>query len=196
MRTRLIEVLDDGTQLYCLVTQFEEIDAENCKKIGIPTNYTIYNTFRGSYISTFAGYNFHPEYGESRVSSKEYSGTFKAIGTVIKFIENIKYLPDVLDVGAVRNFYNIVKGYDSVLEGVQESISDFNNEDLRKIIFKAFSRIHILIVHSKTKEHVYETSSSWNDEYAYSKYLWIPVPELDTKNIHEYEISPFKYEVL
>lgn len=189
MKNRIFEVHDSGTEMYCMVTQFEKIDQDICKKIGIPIDYKIINVFGGgSSVCTFAGYNFDPEYFENKVFTEKYEGTYKAIGNIINSTKDIRYLPEVFDVEATRNFYNHIKSGSFNITDALEKISDNDNgnDNLRKILIKTEYAYIIRIYDIEKKEEIFGKSSFGTDEkYCVPEYLWLPIKELDKSLIPE-----------
>ena len=188
MKNRIFEIHDTGTEMYCMVTQFEEIDKEICDKIGIPTNYKIINVFGGgASVCTFAGYNFNPDFFENKIFTEEYEGTYKAIGNIINSTKDIRYLPEVFDVEATRNFYNNVKCGSFDITDMLEIISDNDNgnNNLRKILIKTEHAYKIKVYDIEKKLEIFEKSSFRDEKNCVPEYLWLPIKELDKVLISE-----------
>lgn len=197
MRTRLLTILDSMTEIYCLITEFEETDAEICKKIGIPTNFRILNFFSGSYIIPFAGYDFHPEYFKNRVKLEDFAGTYKATGIILKQTKNIKVLPNPMNVEEIRNHYiRMLHSRDSLLQKIMEKVNEYEPEKLRKIIFIALKSIHISIINLESKEVIYEAYSTWKKEMVLPLYLWVPLKKITDEELTEVKLSLFPIQRL
>ncbi len=194
MKNRLLKIKDSGTELYCIVNQFEEIDKEKCNKIGIPTNYRIINVFNGTRVCTFAGYNFNPEYFENRVFEESYEGTFKAIGNVLNSSKDLKYLPDEINVEQIRKYYNSIKCNTINIEQILEDVSVYDSDKLCKMLYIQNDCIKISIFDTETKDCIFEeaTSSKWLNNYIAS-YLWIPVKEISVAELSSYKFTSFNY---
>ncbi len=188
MKNRIFEIHDTGTEMYCMVTQFEKIDQDICEKIGIPIDYKIINVFGGgSSVCTFAGYNFDPEYFENKVFTEKYEGTYKAIGNIINSTKDIRYLPEVFNVESTRNFYNHIKCGSFNITKALEIISDYDNgnNNLRKILIKTEHAYMIKIYDIERKEEIFQKSSFSEERYCVPEYLWLPIKELDKNLIPE-----------
>jgi len=194
MKNRLIKIHDDYTEMYCHITQFEDIDKEICSKIGISPGYTIINSFPASYVSTVAGYGFHPGYFENRVIEEKYEGTFKAIGTAINSFKDIKYLPNPLNVSKIRNLTNHINGSNHRILDIIHSLEDENKSDLRKVIYILYKSPHLLIVNIRTNERIYELSSSAPLESFIPTFLWLSVQPFSLVELENYDsqMSRFK----
>ena len=196
MRTRLLKILDEGTSMHCLVTQFEPSDIKECQSIGIDTSFKILNVFQDSYISTFAGYKFSKDYFKNRVRKDVYEGTSKAIGRIVDQIQDIRYLPNPLNVCAARETYNKINSGMIYLSEIISIISDETEEYLKKTIFSTSNYIHLCIVNVKTSKVIWETYSSWNEAEAFCIYLWIPLNPMSSEEKEKIKVSEVKVEFL
>ena len=192
MKHRLIEILDAGTVMYAHITQFEKIDEEICAKIGIRTDYVILNIFHGSYVNTFAGYDFDKDYFNSKTINKDYKSTDKGIGLAIKSVNDIKYLPDPLNVEHAR-MLSIYIDHDSGIDinNIYQEINDYDHKDLRKVLYMPFNSPRFDIINIKTNEIVYWRFSTGKIKDMIPLYLWLPIKPI-TKN----ELKNSKYETL
>ena len=159
MKTRLIRIKDTWTDFFCVLTQFESVDEEYCRQIGINTDYKILNCFESSGVCTFAGY-LSSEFFENKVFSRSFTGTYGAIGNVLKSIGNeIKYLPETLDVEKTRNFFNEINNDPLGLHHFEDALIDdyaWNKIRKRKIHIQNGFRIELCV----------EDENEWKCEYS------------------------------
>jgi hypothetical protein len=197
MRTKVINVLDEGTDIYYVITQFEQSDHEICKKIGIPTNYTIINQISGSYTSTIAAYNFDPRYFENRVKENFIHGTDRAVVTMLHFIKDVKHIPDQVNVAHIRNLYNSLYKVISPIKQLAECINEYSNsKNLRKVFFKShFDWTGVALFDVITKELIYKRTLGSKIQQSYPDYLWIPVKETTINEIENVDLETYRSEI-
>jgi hypothetical protein len=183
MKTRLIRIKDTWTDFFCVLTQFESVDKDFCDKIGIGTDYKILNGFEGSNVCTFAGY-LSDNFFENKVCSRSFEGTYKAIGNILRSIGNeIKYLPETLDVEKTRNFFNDINSDYLGLRGFINGLSDdyaWDEIRKRKTTIQDGFQIELCIEDESGWKCVYSrdfTKSQYEIERAIIIYLWLPYEE-------------------
>lgn len=195
MKNKLFTILDDSTEIYCHITQFEEIDVEACKKIGINPGYTIINSFYGSYVSTIAGYGYNPHhYYENKIITNQ-NGTINSIPMIIHYIKDIKYLPNKLDVSYTRNLFLKIEQGSLDLEDILETISSENRENLRKILFSTKFSSNLAIIDMLTNKIIYEAKSFGTIKTWIPTYLWIPLKPITLEETKMTKLSPFNIEI-
>lgn len=183
MKTRLIRIKDTWTEFFCVLTQFESVDEEYCRQIGINTDYKILNCFESSGVCTFAGY-LTSDFFENKVFSRSFTGTYGAIGEVLKSIGNeIKYLPETLDVEKTRKFFNEINNDPLGLYHFEEALIDdyaWNKIRKRKINIQNGFRIELCVEEGNEWKCKYSreyTKVQHEIERAIMIYLWLPCEE-------------------
>lgn len=189
MKSRLIQIKDADTDFFCILHQFDPVDEAFCKQIGVSTNYKILNCFEGTYVSTFAGDLLDDFFHNKIVTYSTFTGSYKAIGDVLKAVGNeIKYLPDVLNVEKTRLFYNSVKGdplgLNGLIQDVNEVITNFDECDIKKRLTPIANGMSIHIFHDdgNTQKKILEKKYTGHDkesielekQRATMIFLWLP----------------------
>lgn len=179
MKTRLLKILDKDTSYFCVVNQFENTDEKICQEIGISTNYRIINEFKGSCVCTYASYDFHPSHFQNKVVDAEsYEGTTKAIGNILNSIGDLRYLPEEINAESVRNYYNVLKGFDPFLEKYKEMDPVYNAE-LRKILFQSNGKYYLKIFDLNDNNRCVFEQFFPKKELIVPIYLLLPEEKLD-----------------
>ena len=143
-------------------------------------------------MSTFAG-NLLDDFFENKiVTHSTFTGTYKAIGDVLKAIGNeIKYLPDVLNVEKTRLFYISVKGdplgLNGLIDDVNEVITGFDECNIRKRLTSVKNGMCIQIFHDDgiTQQMILEKNYTGRDKESIDRqrqraimiFLWLPYEE-------------------
>ncbi len=199
MRTKIVKVLDDYTEIFYLITQFEEIDIGLCKRIGVNPGFKIVNQLKGKYVGTFSGYSFIPDTYQDikyQTHSLDIHGTINAFGILLTATDDIKYIPNEVDVSNIQHFYLRIGYQRSFFDNIFEVIVDCDRSSLRKYLFKSLRNIHLSIYDIENNELIYDTSSSCGKEYILAKYLWVPIKEISKEELSKIEISPFMYNLI
>lgn len=193
MKSRLIRIKDTDTDFFCILHQFDPIDEVFCRQIGINTNYKILNCFEGTYVSTFAGNLLDDFFDNKTVTHSTFTGTYKAIGDVLKAVGNeIKYLPDVLNVEKTRLFYISVEGdplgLNELIQNVNEVITNFDECNIRKRLTSLKNGICIQIFHAdgNTQQKILEINYTGHDKESINLekqratmiFLWLPYEKI------------------
>lgn len=199
MITKVFEVLDEWTRMFIMVVQFEEVDKDLCHKIGIAPGFKIINRLRGRVVDCFAGYEFDPNdfYYKPESQAKQFvsDGTINAFSILISYTEDIKKLPNTIDVDFVRDFWvKTSRGY-FISDGIFETLEESDDHELRKCIYKWGNLNHLAIIDLDTEEVVYDVGSQ-DIERLITEYLWIPAKEATIEEIKPIQLSPFKYVLI
>ena len=189
MITRIVKVKDYLTCMYFLVTQFEEVDKTECEKIGIAPGFKIINRISGRVVDTFAGYEFDPErYDESIAEqSKKYvpDGTSHAFGLLLNEFEDIRKLPNEVDVEKIRNIWGRLNRMIFMDDGILKTVEENNIDNLRKCLYSRSRIMCIALIDINKNEMIYEQSSTSDLNAVLPRYLWIPVKEAELEYINK-----------
>jgi len=197
MITRIFHVTDAITSEYFLVTLFEEVDLPVCQHMGISPGFKIINRISGRVVESCAGYRFDPEsYCESMIEqSRKFiqDGTADTFGLLLSEIENIRKLPDTIDVEQIREFWIKVSRSKLVSSSIIETISECGSDSLVKCLYSGGRMHHIALIDSSQNKVVYDMSTTSTElEYILPEYLWIPVREGDIEYLNKIDIYPFQ----
>ena len=195
MITRIFHVTDEFTSMYFLVTVFEEIDKSICKKIGISPGFKIINRLSGRVVDSCAGYRFNPDFYDESIEdqSRKYisDGTSNAFGILLSDVENIKKLPETINVQQIREYWVKTNRMIFVDKDIIETIDEYGPEGLRKCLYATPFSKHIALVDISEDKVVYDVSTSMELKYIVPKYLWIPVEEGTSEYLDSVEICSF-----
>ena len=101
MKTKFVTLLDTGTQMSCLVLQFEEADRNFCKQAGFSPGLKIVLRFSGRAVSCIAGFELRDDYC-GKISDLSFEmvpdGTIRAFKEMLHYLEDIRMLPDEVNV--------------------------------------------------------------------------------------------------
>lgn len=200
MITKIFKVKDYATLIHYLVVQFEENDHEICKEIGIIPGFKIVNRMSGRVVDTFSGYNFDPEsdcYSLESQSRKFYSeGTSNAFGLLLNEIDNIKKLPNDIDVEQIRNMWVKSSLTQFIDEGIIETLEEYETNQIRKCLYSTPNNLHIALIDIIKKEVIYDIGSTYKLNFILPKYLWIPVQEADVEFLENIDINIMLKEII
>lgn len=193
MKIKNVRVIDEGTEMKFILLQTEECDMDLFKGTGIRTGYKIVIQITGG-IAAAGGFNFVPEYGSSlhersREIIKE-SGTTNALGLYLNSTDNIKSLPDCIDVNNLRKSWTALKSkYFTIkthLDRLYEEGVLAEEEQFKKVLFrtKILSGLNIAIVDQELKSLWTTHTSSERTQIA--DYLWIPFDEVEEDKWDEF----------
>ena len=200
MITRIFHVTDEYTSMYFLVTVFEEIDESICKEIGISPGFIIINRMSGRVVDSSAGYRFDPNsYDESiEDQSRKYviDGTSNAFGILLSDVNNIKKLPETVNVKQIREFWIKTSRMKFINDGILETIDEYGPERLRKCLYSTHYSKHISLIDITEDKVVFDEGSSMDLKYILPKYLWIPVEESRIDYLKSVDICSFMNKLL
>lgn len=200
MITRIFHVTDVYTSMYVLVTVFEEIDKSICKKIGISPGFKIINRMSGRVVDNSAGYRFDPNSSDESIEdqSRKYAidGTSSAFGILLSDVDNIKKLPETINVQQIREFWVKTSKIIFVDDNIIETIDEYGPERLRKCLYSTPYSKHISLIDISENKVVFDVGSSIGLKYTLPKYLWIPVEEGTTDYLNSVDICSFMKELL
>ena len=200
MITRIFHVTDEYTSMYFLVTVFEEVDKSICKEIGISPGFKIINRMSGRVVDSCAGYKFNPNFCNESIEdqSRKYvsDGTSNAFGILLSDVENIKKLPETINVQQIREYWVKTRRMSFVDKNIIETIDEYSPECLRKCLYSTPYSKHISLVDISEDKVVYDVSSSTDLKYLLPKYLWIPVEEGTIDYLNTVEICSFMEKLI
>ena len=186
MKIKYVNVFDEGTEMKFLLLQAEECDLDFFKNTGIRPGYKIVIQISGG-VAAAGGFEFIPEHGSSlhQLSSTiiSRSGTTNALGLFLNSVDNIKSLPDCIDVDNLRNSWLALKSkYRTIKTKLDELYEEevLNDEqDFRKVLYKKkyLSGIETAVV-NQNLESLWSTSST-NQNSQIADFLWIPFDEVN-----------------
>src|SRR5690349_1829052 len=105
MKTKFVNLLDTGTQMSCLVLQFEDTDKDFCKQAGFSPGLKIVLRFNGRAVSCIAGFELRDDYG-GKISDLNFKmepdGTIRAFKEMLHYVDDIRMLPDEVNVESWR----------------------------------------------------------------------------------------------
>ena len=200
MITRIFHVTDEGTLMYFLVTMFEEIDKSICKEIGISPGFKIINRMSGRVVDSSAGYKFNPDSYDGSIEdqSRKYvtDGTSNAFGILLSDIDNIKKLPETINVQQIREFWVKTSRIIFVDDSIIETIDEYGPERLRKCLYSTPYSKHISLIDISEDKVVFDSGSSMDLKYILPKYLWIPIEEGTIDYLNSVDICSFMKKLL
>lgn len=198
MITRIFEISDTHTKEFYLVIQFEDIDKALCTRLHISPGFKIVNRINGRQVQTFAGYKFNPidpyENIECQSSKLQVDGTIQSFGLLIGSIDDIKLLPEKIDLEFIRLYWIRLKN-SFVDKDMLEIIQENDKDDLRKVLYHSIQN-HIAIINIRTKEKLFDIGTTSTIERMVPEFLWIPVKEITKEEMADIEISPFRFDLI
>ena len=200
MISRIVEVLDSGTRMFFLITVFEDIDAKYCEKMNISPGFKVVNRISGRYVDCFAGYRFWPNTYDEDIESQSrkinVDGTATTFGMLLSEINDIRLIPDVVNVEAIRHYWIKSDASYFIGERLIAAIEENGSENLRKCLYKFMEPIHLCLINIADKSVVFDTGSTWELEDIIPKYLWVPVKEATHDELMTIELCSFRYQVI
>jgi len=190
----------------CIVLQFEEVDAPFCDAAGFSPGLKVVLRFYGRRVTCFAGYELRDDYGghlQELTGVMESDGTIRAFKELLHYVDDIRVLPDELDVRDIRKARDLVNR-PGVLHGLGDWLEDQNDWDLlRKVLFQCENCLmrdgkgpmHLAVVHATSGEVLYDTSTT-DAEYIRMQYLWTPLDVATPEELGRLVLSPLRYSVL
>jgi len=193
MRAKKLHLKDTYTHIPVVVLQFEAVDEDFCKQVGIGTDLKVIIKFTGKRAACIAGYRFSDKYEtlEEKVLPLELDGTIGTLAIILDQVNNIQHLPDVLDVEETRLAMNAIEHPHILHEHIREVLDDYRDHDvMRKVIYYNYSDwTAVAIIDIEQKQMVFQMSSTDRDRKV-AAYLWIPLEPATME-----ELDPFKEEL-
>lgn len=185
MKMKYVNVIDEGTEMKFLLLQAEECDSDFFENTGIRPGYKIVIQISGG-VAAAGGFEFIPEHGSSlheRSRKIDRSGTTNALGLFLNSVDNIKSLPNCIDVDNLRNSWLALKSkYGTIKTSLDELYEEgvlADEQNLRKVLYKKkyLTCMETAIV-DQNLESLWSTSST-NKNSQIADYLWIPFDEVN-----------------
>lgn len=179
MQLKYVYVKNDLTGIYYIIMQVEDCDMHFFSKIGIGSGYKIVCELVGGRVGAAVGNKFIPEYIESSIPDRsrkiEPTLTAKMLGLYLNNADNIRDLPDEIDLEKLNNVwmecsnqYNTIK---SDLEKLYDEKILVENINYRKVLYKTnYGSVKFSII-DENYEDIYSQSIYKEDS---SGYLWCP----------------------
>lgn len=193
----MIKVLDTGTEVHYVITEFEAVDKDVCDEIGIPTSYKILNKISGTYTSTLAGYNFHPYRPDIRVRSEGMDGTDRALLSLLNSTSSIKILPEKIEVEEIRLLQSSLSFSISQAREITNAVEEVGElRNFRKVFhISTLGFAKISIFHSQTKEVIETFVAFGGFEQAFPNYLWVPIQEAALEELDSVQLDYIRTKV-
>jgi hypothetical protein len=202
MKTKFVELRDTGTQMSCLVLQFEDTDKNFCKQAGFSPGLKIVLRFNGRAVSCIAGFELRDDYG-GEISDLSFEmvpdGTIRAFKEMLHYVDDIRVLPDEVNVESWREDLISLKWSHFIPESLQDILEEFEHSALRKVAYrpKGLRMPHWAIINKEKNEVVFDTSSTETNLPRFiAPFLWIPIQTATTEELESVELTPFAYEIL
>jgi hypothetical protein len=200
MKTKVLYLRDDSTLMPCIVVQFEELDREFCDKAGFAPGLKVVLRFSGSRVTCLAGFDLRDAFGgriENLSECMRPDGTIIAFKEILHFVDDIRVLPDNLDVESFREeFFRL--SAPPFLGELGEVLEERSSGSLRKVLYAMAGWIHLAIVDVETTSVVYDrgSTSGRTDTCVWADYLWVPLRPLSTEEAGLVSLSPFRHDIL
>ncbi|MEL7981531.1 hypothetical protein AAG584_15900 [Vreelandella titanicae] len=186
--------------MFFLVTIFEDIDSEYCKKMNISPGFKVVNRIAGRYVDGFAGYRFWPNTYDEDIESQsrkiDVDGTATTFGMLLSEINDVRLIPDTVDVEAVRYYWIRTDASFFIGNDLLETIEEHGAENLRKCLYRFMKPTHLCLIDILNNKVVFDTGSARKLEEIIPKYLWVPVKEATEDEISNVDLCPFKYQLI
>lgn len=182
MKTKFVNVRDKVTEMKFIVLQMEEIDEAFINSKGLRKGYKIVIQLMGGHVAAAGGMKFIPEHIGSSIEDRSHkivaSGTEHAFGMLLNSVDNIRTLPDTIDIEPLRLAWANLRKRINVRSKLIESDIDMGESNIKKIFFKIKDspRDKIGLIDS-TYNCIHEVSSSSGN--LNGDYLWLPFDELN-----------------
>ncbi|MDR4485587.1 MAG: hypothetical protein R3B95_20740 [Nitrospirales bacterium] len=198
MKTKFLTVLDHITEMHFLILQFEEIDRPFFKNAGFDTGLKVVLQFRGRMITCFAGYDLLDRFGctiDELSHKMPVDGTVRSLKEILHFVNDIRMLPDTVDVEAFRCQNALLRRTHFIPDELQDIFIDRSPASIRKILYRWGTMAHLALFDIRTSEVIYDVGST-DVAYLAAKYLWLPWLEAEDTELAHIELCPFRYERL
>lgn len=197
MKTKFVDLTDEGTIIPIIILEFEESDNVFLKKSGWSTGLRIVLNFSSKRITCISGKSFRDRFGETieELSQKmENNGTIHSFKESLNYIQDIRQLPDEFNVEAYRNHRNMVSNRRlidrEIIDIIDRYDSGYRFSYLRKHKYTKpyFNFIHMAIFDIRTKEILADIGRSPSCHLdIIAEYLWIPLPTANEDEIKCFE---------
>jgi len=194
MKAKFLTVTDTGTLCHYLVLQFEGVDKAFAKAAGLSTDLKILLSFSSGAVSCLAGYEFGGTFDALSAPVFRH-GTIHAVKEILHHVEDIRTLPDVLDVEAFRQGRNLLRHRPIVSEGIAELLEEYDSGPLRKVLYQWGNMPHLAVVHVETRAVLFDLAST-SLALLQAEYLWVPLNPATLDDLEHIDLCPFRYKLI
>jgi hypothetical protein len=198
MKSKFLVVTDTYTRIHVLVLQFEAADKAFAEPARFGPGLKVVLHFDGRRVSCIAGYDLRDELdGTIETLSTPFprDGTVTALKEILHNVDDIRKLPDVVDVEAFRRAWAMLRRRTFVHTGVRAILEERDHEVLRKVLYRWGAMAHLAIVDIERREVLFDQGTTALD-WMVAEYLWIPIEEAQENELSGLDLCPFRYELL
>ena len=198
MKSKFLVVTDTYTRIHVLLLQFEEADKVFSEPARFGPGLKVILRFDGRRVSCIAGYDLRDEFNgtiEALNTPFPRDGTVNALKEILQNVDDIRKLPDILDVEAFRRAWAMLRRRTFVDPGVRAILEERNHEVLRNVLYRFGAMAHLAIVDVEHREVLFDQATSGVD-WMTAEYLWIPIEEAQEDELSGVDLCPFRYELL
>lgn len=193
MKIKFLDVLDEGTEEKYIILQTEEVDSKFFHN-NISPGYKIVIQVNGSKVAAAGGINFFPDYLGDSIADQSYkieaSGTSNALGLLLNSVEDVKTLPDIINIDELRescialnNRYITIKT--ELDEFEKEQGISLLNDSYKKVLYSSNSSLLKLAI--VDMDYAIQYSISYKDSNIIGDFLWIPLEELSENEYKKFQ---------
>lgn len=186
MKIKFLNVLDQATEIKYIILQAEEIDTGFLDENAIPPGYKIVIQLEGSKVAAAGGMKFVPEYIGGSITDQSYkiesSGTANALGLLLNSVDDVKTLPETININNLRESWSALKNKYITIKTDLDKLEDEHGISLENGLMKKvlYSNNHsepynLAIV---DKDYEIEYCKVGADSKIIADYLWIPLEEM------------------
>lgn len=199
MKTKFIKVRDHWTLLHFLVLQFEEVDKDS----GFAPGLKVALQVDGRGVSCIAGHDLREQFGttiQNLSRPMDDNGTTVAFKEVLHYIDNVRALPDEINVEDWREeFFGLKGNYYFMPPEVRNILAEYPKEHLRKVAYRKVycllpelaPRLHVAIVNLQDKELLLDIGSPPEIlKFRIAQFLWIPLEKATEDELRGFDLGP------
>jgi hypothetical protein len=198
MKTKFVRVTDSGTLMRFLVIEFEDFDPFVDEGFVTPRMRLVLS-LNGAEIGRASAYpsppDCPPSYTYWHKASFPSDATSESFLSVLKYFNDIKTLPDPLDVKVARDAYWLLFHRQFVPSDLLETLADRKMTAVRKFAYRAFHRIHIALIDLDERERIYDCAG-FREKELDTVWHWIPVREASREELELMDLIPFSHELI
>jgi hypothetical protein len=205
VKTKFVKVRDHWTVIHFLVLQFEEVDKES----GFAPGLKVALQVDGRGVSCIGGYDLREQFGatiQSLSRPMDNNGTTVAFKEVLHFVDNVRALPDEIDVEDWREeFFGLKGDYYFMPPDVRQILAEYPHHHLRKVAYRrgyallpeVAPTLHLAIIDVHDKELLTDIGSSPELlEFRIAQFLWIPLEMATEDELKGFDLGPLAKDVL
>lgn len=185
--------------MHFLVLQFEEVDRDS----GFAPGLKVALQVDGRGVSCIGGQELREQFGttiQNLSRPMDENGTTVAFKEVLHYVDNVRALPDEIDVEDWREEFSVLKGNSYFMPPeVRNILAEYSKEHLRKVAYRKVyyllpelaPRLHLAIVNVQDKELLIDMGSSPEIlEMRIAQFLWIPLEMPTEDELKGFDLGP------